>query len=90
MANQSTIISVYPNLFLNSATIRIYPAESGEATLEVCTIQGRQVKQLFNEILEVGLSKTFILNNDRLASGVYIIRLVTKTKSIIQKIILIR
>lgn len=83
-------INVYPNPFRTAATIQIYPDETKEATLKVFDMHGRLIKLLFNGLLESGVLKSFILNNEGMGSSTYIIQLATKNNVINEKIILIR
>jgi hypothetical protein len=79
-------IFVFPNPFLTKSTIQVYPIETGESTLELFDIQGRKVKHLFNGVVEKEIVKSFILNREKLASGIYIIRFSTKNFTINNKI----
>lgn len=83
-------LKVNPNPFRTTSTIQLHPVESGSATVELYTVQGVLVKRMFSGKVQSGVTKTFNLSANGLLPGVYIIHLVTKTKVVSQKIILMR
>lgn len=83
-------LTAYPNPFKVSSTIVLNPIESGEINLEIYDLQGRKLKRLPTRMVKEGIRETFVLNSEGLSSGVYMIRLATKTKVIFQKIVLSR
>jgi hypothetical protein len=89
-AVDKTELNVFPNPFRDVATVQIYATESGQASVEVFDLNGKLVQSLFSGVLEAGSSRTFKLNGDHLSSGMYIVRLVTKTKVVSQKVTLVK
>jgi hypothetical protein len=85
-----TSLIAYPNPFRTMTNIRVTPAESGKALLEVFDVHGRAIKRLFEGNVEAGQARTFSFGSTTLASGVYIIRLSTNTKVTSQKITLVK
>lgn len=81
-------LRAYPNPARSVATIQVYPAESGQAGLEVFDLEGRPVKRLFSGMAEAGVTKNFVVDAGSLSAGSYIIRFTTPTKVISQKIVL--
>ena len=79
-----------PNPFRTTSSIQLKPIESGEASLEIYTVQGVLIQKMFSGKVQAGITKTFNLNANGLSPGVYIIHLTTKTKVVSQKIILMR
>ena len=66
----------YPNPFNPSTTIKFSLPRSGEVTLKIYDITGREIKTLFNhDILNAGTFK-YTYNASNLASGVYFYSLV--------------
>ena len=83
-------LSATPNPFSTTSTIRIKPVESGDATVEIFTVQGVPVQRIFSGKVQSGVIKTLHLSANGLSPGVYIIHLTTKSKMVSQKIILMR
>jgi hypothetical protein len=81
-------LSAFPNPFKTSATVTVTATETGDATLGVYDLNGRAVQQLYNGMLEKGVSKRFTLSANNLTNGVYLIRLATKGKVVTEKIVL--
>jgi parallel beta-helix repeat protein len=86
----STNLTAYPNPFRDQTTIKVKPRETGPAVLELYDFNGRLVRQIFNGSLEVGVSKSFVLQSQGLASGTYIIRFSSHSGSMTEKIALIQ
>jgi parallel beta-helix repeat protein len=83
-------ISVYPNPVVSTATIKVSPIEAGETSLGIYDIQGKLVKKLFNGNVETGVAKTINLSSEGLASGIYTVRMASKTKITSKKITIVR
>ncbi len=79
-----------PNPFRTTATIQLYPIESGDATVEIYNVQGVLLQRMFSGKVQAGITKTLKLSSDGLSPGVYIIHLVTKTKVVSQRVIFMR
>ncbi|MFD3000902.1 PA14 domain-containing protein [Pontibacter toksunensis] len=81
-------LTAYPNPFTTNATIQFTLAASEQASLELYDVQGRLVRSLYEGTAEAGAPRSFELKAEGLTRGVYIIRLVTGTKVLTQKIVL--
>ncbi|MFD2999421.1 PA14 domain-containing protein [Pontibacter toksunensis] len=81
-------LTAYPNPFTTDATIQFTLAASEQASLELYDVQGRLVRSLYEGKAEAGAPRNFELKAEGLTRGVYIIRLVTGTKVLTQKIVL--
>ena len=81
-------LKTYPNPFTSLTTIQVTSPESGTARVEVRDLQGRLVRNLFNGTIEAGSRKVFTLQAEGLTEGIYLIKFITRTKVITQKVIL--
>ena len=79
-----------PNPFRTTTTIQLKPVESGDASLEIYTVQGVLIHKMFSGKVQAGVTKTFNLSASSLSPGVYIIHLTTKTKVVSQKVVMMR
>ncbi len=83
-------LTANPNPFRTISTIRLKPIESGDVSVEIYTVQGVLVQRIFSGKVQSGVTRTFNLSANGMSPGVYIIHLVTKTKVVSQKIILMK
>ncbi len=81
-----TDVAVYPNPFQRVTNLKITPTETGDATITLTDLQGRTLRQVFKGRLEKGQVRNFLLNDNGLSNGVYIIRLVTNNNVISKKV----
>jgi len=79
----------YPNPFNNQTTIKFEVPKLSWIQLELFDILGRKVKTLLSEQKSPG-SYNYILTNDNLASGVYIIKIKSDKLSKSIKIVLLK
>jgi len=77
----------YPN---PSTKIKFAVDESTNTTLKIYDILGNEITTLFNEITEAGKVYELEFNASGLPSGIYIYRLMTKTKMELRKMILLK
>ncbi|MEJ7738110.1 MAG: PA14 domain-containing protein [Chitinophagaceae bacterium] len=82
--------TITPNPFKTSASILVNPSASGDARLEVYDLHGRLVQRLFKGTLHSGVIRRFILKEEGLSDGVYIIRFLTTVGMVSRKVILAR
>jgi len=81
-------LSAYPNPFTSQTTVEITLPQAEKVTLEVYDLKGRLVRRLFSGTTEAGVAKSFALNAKGLSQNVYLVRLVTPTKVLTQKLVL--
>ncbi len=81
--------NTYPNPFNPSAVIPYQLSESGNVTLTVFDVMGRQVSVLTDKVQNKGKYEA-IFRAEKLSSGVYIARLVQNGKVQVQKLILLK
>jgi len=79
LPNNYSLEQNYPNPFNPTTTIRYQLPNAGYVTLKVYDILGREVVTLVNEVKAAG-SYSAIFDGDKLASGVYIARLIAQSK----------
>jgi len=83
------ILRNYPNPFNPMTTIEFTLPDPGEIRLEVFNLLGERVTVLADNHYNTGVHQ-FYLDGSRLASGIYILRLVTGSKVVSRKMILLR
>ena len=86
LASESAL-TTYPNPVTKEATVQFVLPESDLVTLDVYDLKGKLVQHLFAGEAEAGTVKSFTLNAQSLADGVYVVRLKTGEKVITKKII---
>lgn len=84
----------YPNPFNPSTTIEFALEEEEHAALDVYNIKGHKVKELIDEIRPSGKNTVTWNgqdeNDDKVCSGIYLLKLETESKSSFRKIMLIK
>lgn len=80
----------YPNPFNPGTKIEFVPIKSGQAKLDVYSISGEKVAQLYNGYAKAGKKYAFDFDGSRLASGIYFYRLKIGTKVEVKKMALIK
>ncbi|RDV11985.1 T9SS C-terminal target domain-containing protein [Pontibacter diazotrophicus] len=81
-------LKAYPNPFTTDATVQFTLTASEEVSLDLYDIQGRLVRRLYQGTAEANATRSFELTAEGLTRGVYIIRLMTGSKVLTQKIVL--
>ena len=79
----------YPNPFNPTTTINFALSKSGNVTLTVYDIMGREVKMLVNDNLQAGYHKVEF-NASSLASGVYFYRIIAGNFISVKKLMLLK
>jgi hypothetical protein len=79
----------YPNPFNPSTTINFALPKSGNVTLTVYDILGREVKMLVNDNLQAGYHKV-VFNASSLASGIYFYRIQAGSFMDVKKLMLLK
>lgn len=72
-------LSVYPNPFKSAATIQLFAAEAGPATVQIFDLRGRLIRQVFRGTVEAGESRRIVFTADGMPDGIYLVRFITKT-----------
>lgn len=80
----------YPNPFNPSTTFGFTLQNTGLTTLKVYNVVGQEVSTLVHEVLEAGVYHQKVFDARSLASGVYIVRLVSGTQMQMRKILLMK
>jgi hypothetical protein len=80
-------LTVYPNPFTAQATVEFSLPAGGAATLAVYDLQSRLVQTLFKGTAEAGTRRQLTLNGAGLPPGVYMVRLVTGSQVLNQKLL---
>ncbi|MCB0283614.1 MAG: T9SS type A sorting domain-containing protein [Calditrichaeota bacterium] len=89
MPEQFSIQQNYPNPFNPQTTIKYSVASPGKVTLKIYDIRGREVAAIVDKEQSSG-NYTVIFNGRKLASGVYIYRLVQNGQSMQRKMLLVK
>ncbi len=84
------VINVFPNPFRSATNIKIIPAESGFAVVTLTDLQGRPLKELFNGFIDAKETKLLSLQSSGLPNGMYMIYMVSKNKTVTQKITILK
>ncbi len=79
----------YPNPFNPSTSIEFAISRSGDVSLVVYSLDGKEVRTLVNEELSAG-RHTVRFEADNIPSGVYLYKLVTGNSSVTKRMVLIR
>lgn len=79
----------YPNPFNPVTNIKFAVAKTGNVTLKVYDISGREVALLINEELNAG-TYNFDFNASHLASGIYFYKLITNNYTDTKKMVLVK
>ncbi len=72
---QSDRFIAYPNPAVDQATVEIVSEESDQVSIDLLDMNGRVLRQLYQGRVESGELHTFELTGDRLAAGMYMIRM---------------
>lgn len=80
----------YPNPFNPETIVKFSVENTARATLEVYNVLGQKVATLFDEIAEAGQYYKVRLNGTSLASGMYIYRLQSGTRTDVKKMLLLK
>ena len=88
-SNPSGRLKISPNPFNPETTISLELNESGEASLAVYDVQGREVVQLMSGYQNAGAYE-FNFNASNLPTGIYFARLIVGEEEITRKILLLK
>ncbi len=82
-------LQVYPNPSFTSATITIFSTESSICAVHIYSLDGRQIKTLYNGAIHSG-ENVFSWDRSEIPDGVYILRATTGSWEESEKIVLVR
>lgn len=83
-------LSVFPNPFNPETTVRFAVPRSGQASVTVYSVLGREVQRLFNGAAEAGTTVQLSFRGQALAAGIYFIRLQSVGGTVVRKICLVK
>lgn len=93
-AESTEITSIFPNPFRTSTEIDFEISEEGMVWLAVFNISGQQVRSLIEQSMTAGQHQIYWDGRDRhgrtVASGLYVARLVSGSRTVSQKMTLVR
>lgn len=72
--NADKNFKVYPNPFVESATLEFYVEHPGTLTIEVYALDGRKIKSVFHQHVETGIQR-HTLTHEGLSPGTYIVNI---------------
>ncbi len=89
LPSEVALAGAYPNPFSRSATVGFALPEAGRVRLAVYDVLGREVVRLVDGEVEAGRHEA-LLDGASLPAGVYLVRLVTESRTETQRITLVR
>ena len=84
------VSNVYPNPARETAVFTLALVETQNVTIKVYDILGRLVENLHQSVLEGGQAHRFEFGNARLASGVYLVKIVGESFQETRKVLFVR
>ena len=81
------IMAIAPNPTTTNTTVKIGSKRNQTITLEVYDLGGRKVATLFNQRAEADVAYILNFGADALESGVYTVRLSSRTEQVVEKLI---
>ena len=84
------LVQNYPNPFNPSTKVKFSVESSEHAVVKVYNMLGEEVAMLFNGVAEAGRYYVATFDASRLATGVYIYRLTTDSKTDVKKMLLVK
>lgn len=82
-------LSVYPNPARGAATVR-FTSESSQVRLEAYDLLGRRVATLFDEQVGPGANRALPFDTQRLAPGMYILKLEARGEVVTKRVVVVR
>jgi len=79
----------YPNPFRKSTQISYSLTKQDKVKIQIYNLKGQLVETLLNENKPAG-NYTFEWNVDEMSSGIYFMKLLTKEKEIVRKLVIIK
>ncbi|MBW3127676.1 PA14 domain-containing protein [Hymenobacter profundi] len=82
----ATNLNIYPNPFSKQATVQFSVQQRSQVTLALYNLTGQQIRSLFDGQVEAGVQNSVSMESVGLSNGLYIVRLVTGTEVVSQKV----
>jgi len=86
----ATILTAYPNPTEGQATIEITAAQTERAVVEIFDMNGRSVETMFNQDVQAGNTYRLDFEGASLPNGIYVVKFVTDSETVIDKIMIAR
>ena len=86
----ATLSNPYPNPFNPQTTFTLSIPESAYARISVHDLLGRQVALLHDGVLTAGIAHTFTVNGSTMASGTYLLHVVTSSFTKTKRLMLLK
>jgi hypothetical protein len=86
----SNKINVYPNPFSNTTTVSVMFGQDAKASVDVMTLDGRVISNLYNGDVILGAPYNFTFDGSNLKSGIYIVRVISGERVEFRKISLLK
>lgn len=86
----STILTSYPNPTEGQAKIEFTVAQSERAVVEIFDMNGRSVETMFNQDVQAGSTYRLDFEGASLPNGIYVVKFVTDSETVIEKIMIAR
>lgn len=90
ISTPNTSLSAYPNPTEGQSTIEINVAQSERAVVEVFDMNGRSVETLLNQDVQAGNTYRLDFEGSALPNGIYIVKFVGESETVIEKIMIAR
>ncbi|WP_133659749.1 T9SS type A sorting domain-containing protein, partial [Hymenobacter sp. UV11] len=79
-------LAVFPNPFSQQATVQFSVVKTGMVNLTLLNTEGQLVGKLYSGTVEAGTTQAAVVKADGLRNGLYVLRLVTPTGVLYQKV----
>ena len=79
-------LSIYPNPFSEQATVQFSVVKTGAVDLTLLSLEGQLVGKLYSGTVAAGTTQSTTVKADGLRNGLYVLRLVTPTGVLYQKV----
>jgi streptogramin lyase len=86
----STMLTSYPNPTEGQATIEFTVAQSERAVVDIFDMNGRSVETMFNQDVQAGNTYRLDFEGASLPNGIYVVKFVTDSETVIEKIMIAR
>jgi streptogramin lyase len=90
VASENTFLSAYPNPTEGQTTIEINVAQTERAVVEVFDMNGRSVETLLNQDVQAGNTYRMSFEGSSLPNGIYVVKFVAESETVIEKIMIAR